>query len=42
VVPVSASTMRNCTSEIGTPIEPILLVPFTGLTQHAIMPSVSE
>ena len=42
VVPVSASTMRTCTSEIGMPIEPILLVPFTGLTQHAIMPSVSE
>ena len=42
VVPVSESTMRIRTSEMGIPIEPGLLVPFTGFTQHAIMPSVSE
>ena len=42
VVPVSASTIRTCTSGIGIPIDPILLGPFTGLTQHAIIPSVSE
>ncbi len=40
--PFSASTMRTSTSGSGMPIEPILLVPCTGLTQHAIIPSVSE
>ncbi len=40
--PSSASTMRTSTSGSGRPIEPIFFVPCTGLTQHAIMPSVSE
>ena len=38
----SASTIWTSTSGSGMPIEPILFGPFTGLTQHAIMPSVSE
>ena len=33
----SASTMRTSTSGSGRPIDPILFVPCTGLTQHAII-----
>ena len=35
--PSSASTMRTSTSGSGMPIDPILFVPCTGLTQHAII-----
>jgi hypothetical protein len=41
-VPVSGSTIRISTSGRGMPTEPSLFGPFTGLTAHASIASVSE
>ena len=41
-VPSSPSTMRTSTSGSGMPTDPILFAPCTGLTQSAIIASVSE